>query len=797
MPSTSSRAVGSVWSIALLGSLVVAFLGLLVATILRPVPASAGEADLPSDWSEQGFLGLSVREIPSGDVVMSWIAPGPLAGDGLTSTEYDLGRPDLVVSLNGRPVEAESFGERIHAIPPGSTVTLTYRRSLQRGGTIPDSLDHEEKVETLEVQLGSRASWEGTIRRGRGHDATLTWTDPPRLDPRDPGNVLGEAVARHDLGAAIDTLTGVFAEWQARHEDVHSLAHVRAAFADPFRLAELAARVSAPDSLTTDRTPRTILRWIRELLDLPEVALTLAPLPAPAAALTPEDRLGHLLTRMEEAAALTDHPLDEDQLATLVRNGLTLLRIPHQTFYVGPDSARAALDAMHASIELFGAVEGTLPAFAALPVVLDAAIRAGDIVDAIEALPRRPLPPSLVGVVAGDVRYAEEREGGWLVVGDVGENEYDLAQLDMVIDLGGDDRYRASGLVVGNRVVVDLAGDDVYTGTADQGPASAILGAVVVDDHGGDDRYEGELLSAGAALYGVSILLDRGGADVYQGTEWSLGAAVYGAGIILDLGESNDTYLGDFLCQGVGGPRGLGAIVDAGGRDLYRANGPSDSAYGTAAVYRSFSQGIGFGYRNYAAGGIGLIDDLGGDDRYEAGEFAQGGAYYGALGVLRDRGGRDLYYGNRYGQGFGVHQAHGVLWDEAGDDTYWSMTAASQGAAWDIGTGLLLDEAGNDSYQCDGLGQGGASQQAIALLVDMGGRDRYVARGGAVQGRSGGNAYHFHETGAFSLSVLLDLGGEDDLYSEPGRSNDQSASYGERVEEDPQASPLHGIFVDR
>jgi hypothetical protein len=265
----------------------------------------------------------------------------------------------------------------------------------------------------------------------------------------------------------------------------------------------------------------------------------------------------------------------------------------------------------------------------------------------------------------------------------------------------------------------------------------------------------------------------------------------------MDLGTGGDTYTGDFLCEGVGGPRGLGALVDEGGSDLYRANGPTPSAYGTPAVYQSFSQGVGFGFRQYAAGGVGMLCDLAGDDRYEAGEFAQGGAYYWSLGVLWDAKGRDLYYGNRYGQGFGVHQAIGALVDDAGDDDYWSMTAASQGAGWDIGCGLLLDGAGNDHYRCDGLGQGAAAQQAIGLHVDLGGADAREATGDAVQGAAGTNEYHFAQTGAFSLGALIDLGGAEDRCSAPGRANGVTLAPGAADASRAATSKLSGLFVDR
>ncbi len=275
-----------------------------------------------------------------------------------------------------------------------------------------------------------------------------------------------------------------------------------------------------------------------------------------------------------------------------------------------------------------------------------------------------------------------------------------------------------------------------------------------------------------------------------------MGAGVYGAGMLIDLGDGKDPYTGEFLCQGVGGPRGFGAIIDEGGDDVYRANGPQPSIYGMPDAFCSFSQGIGFGFRGYAAGGIGMLSDLAGNDRYESGEFSQGGGYYFALGILHDVEGDDVYDGNRYSQGFGVHQAFGILADDAGDDVYTSRTAASQGAAWDIGAGLLIDRAGDDSYTCDGLGQGGASMQGIAMLIDLAGDDNYNATGGATQGESGGNSYHFADTGAFSFSLLFDDGGGIDFFSR-GRENNKITSTGVVNEQDRANSSAHGLVIDR
>jgi len=427
---------------------------------------------------------------------------------------------------------------------------------------------------------------------------------------------------------------------------------------------------------------------------------------------------------------------------------LALLAVPAGTFYIESDDF-ALLDVINRSQSVdFGAIV--------------AGIR----------VPTATEPPTFGDgkplAVTGTVLSAELGPSGWRVVGGSGPNTYDMTRIQEVFDTGGDDRYTASDLVLGDRLIIDLAGDDVYTGTSRQGPAAGLLGDWIIDDRGGDDRYGqvGGSFSTGAGAFGVGMIIDRAGNDVYMGTHWSIGAAVYGAGIILDLGAGDDRYLGDFLTDAVGGPRGLGLVLDEAGDDTHMADGPTPSVYDTPNVHASFSQGMGFGYRKYAAGGIGILCDLAGDDRYQAGEFSQGGGYYHALGVLRDVAGDDVYDGNRYAQGFGVHQAFGVLIDDAGNDAYSGMTAADQGAAWDIAAGALLERAGDDTYVADGLAQGSAAQQAIAYLIDLDGSDRWQARSPA-QGASGTNTYHWDATQAFSFSLLLNLGEGDDVFSLP------------------------------
>jgi len=782
---------------------------LLVLCLPLAVSRSAGAQDTAADkpLSEQGYIGLALRDIPDGHTVVSWLFPGPLNGQALSAPSVDLARPDVIVSVNGEAMNAEQFKEFIRWSAPGTQIVIEYRRANNRGGGIPDAIDAEDEVQRLEVRLESREEWTGTMQRGRGHDTTVTFDEPHMLDPHDPDNILGRAIAEHELAEPLDKLLGVFTEWQERDDDYHSLSRVRAGFDNPFCLPELASSMLYSECSGAVMTPHGAALAAANCLDTSTVGGWRGPPPRCEVVEQHGDRRA-VVDDVARDIAFAEYFLHEG-LGELINDRvfaercIALLRVPRRTFYIAGEDAHAHLEVIRRSMEVNYVGLLTALNWGGLTAV-DHSLDMKQRMDVLRDLPE-PLRDAVDGPICGAFQYSfgppgwgstgETYPEEWIVLGSPAANRYDMAKIAAVIDPGGDDEYYATDLRFGRRVIIDFAGDDHYTGTPEQGPGGALLGASLIDDRAGDDVYEGELLACGAAMYGVSLLLDRAGNDIYRGSEWSLGAAVYGAGMIIDLGGGSDQYLGDFLCEGVGGPRGFGCIIDDNGRDLYRANGPTPSAYGTPAVYQSFSQGMGFGYRNYAAGGIGMISDLGGDDRYEAGEFAQGGAYYYGLGILHDASGRDLYYGNRYGQGFGVHQAIGILVDDAGDDTYWSMTAASQGSAWDIGVGLLLDRAGNDTYQCDGLGQGGASMQGIAMLIDLAGKDRYVAGGGATQGQSGGNSYHYHDTGAFSFSLLLDLGGAEDHYSR-GRANNAVTATGSLNENDPKNSGLHGLVID-
>jgi len=425
------------------------------------------------------------------------------------------------------------------------------------------------------------------------------------------------------------------------------------------------------------------------------------------------------------------------------------------------------------------------------------------------AAPRTHLPDRIRAAVTGDILFWEERGGGAVnVVGGSGPNTYDMSVINWVYDTGGDDTYRypqpTSDALINERIIIDLAGNDTYEGDGDfAGPGVGVFACGIIDDRAGDDTYRtsGQCALA-SGLFGIGIILDHSGTDSYSNrgprSGWSIGAGFYGAGLLIDL-DGRDLYLGEKLVQGVGGPRGFGAIIDRRGEDTYAANGPSfPSAYGTPNTFLAMAQGFGFGIRNYAAGGVGAIYDLSGNDSYVAGEFAQAGGYYFGLGILHDAAGNDNYSGARYNQGFSAHQAVGLLIDDAGNDSYVGTTAASQAGAWDQSIAWLIDRAGNDRYLCFSLGQGAAAMQALAMFIDLAGDDEYIAAAAttSVQGESGSNTYHFESSRIFSFSALLDLGRGADTYTAPDRTDGRKRSTGSTNEASAAESPLWGIFVD-
>ena len=396
--------------------------------------------------------------------------------------------------------------------------------------------------------------------------------------------------------------------------------------------------------------------------------------------------------------------------------------------------------------------------------------------------PSIPLDQKKYPGLKGRFLAIRETPAGLMLIGDKGPNVYGM-DASLIIDLGGDDLYinnaGAPAYEIHNRaisriryptaMVIDFEGNDRYINAGFAAVASGFFGLGLILDMAGNDFYAGGQLSLGASFFGMGCLMDMAGNDTYVCSEGGQGCAFFGAAYLFD-GKGDDLYQGAKFVQGFGGPMGLGQLQDLTGKDHYRAGWKHGSSYGTKGIYEACSQGVGWGFRKHAAGGIGILLDSGGDDIYEAGNFSQGTGYFLGLGVLRDNAGHDVYRGSRYCQGAAAHQAAGALLDFNGNDVYSGKIAANQGAAWDLSVACLVDYTGNDCYTAGDLSLGAGAQNAVGLFFDGAGNDRYESPARSL-GFSGGLSYGGGRN-AGNMGIFLDMGSGRDFFAVKSRKND-------------------------
>lgn len=426
------------------------------------------------------------------------------------------------------------------------------------------------------------------------------------------------------------------------------------------------------------------------------------------------------------------------------------------------------------------------------------------------------------------VNYSLETNAGWIIIRGASDDTYanDGKNILLLIDLGGNDTYlngAGSNQSGANSVsiAIDLVGKDTYTyetyktpyddkrllpvdeGGRYQGDGkyghftlsnrsrqgAARNGIAMLFDLGGqDDHYQSLRASQGYAHLGVGVLFDDGGNDTYLAEADSQGAAQFGIALLLDAGNGNDLYSSFTESQGFGYSGGVGIILDEGGDDKYLCES-GDSKKGSIHLYyspqltgkgnSSFCQGTGMGRRGndqspytFLSGGVGILRDIKGDDRYDAAVFAQGAAFWQAVGILSDGEGNDIYNGYWYIQGAVAHFAVGILADAGSGDDIFNKDGGPYyvklGAGHDFGVGFFVNEQGNDQYYIDGSVIAGASNcNGIGLFVDNQGDDRYISSSDYGSGM-GNVSQECIKTSpdAVSIGIMIDGGGKD-IYEYP------------------------------
>ena len=393
------------------------------------------------------------------------------------------------------------------------------------------------------------------------------------------------------------------------------------------------------------------------------------------------------------------------------------------------------------------------------------------------------------------VAWSLQTPFGWIVVDTTGgNNRHQLKDPLLVLDVGGDDQYEflAPGDSHRMSVVLDHRGNDRYaTSAPGADPSSATLGYGVLWDTEGDDVYEGGEQAQASALFGAALLVDGGGNNRFVASGRSQAHAVGGIALLVS-GGGDDEYTAQTYSQATGGPQGVAVLMDTGGNDRYALNNTPLVRPSPQLPERnsSMGQGAGYGMRGdffdgrSLAGGIGLLLDHAGNDRYEAQVFAQGVGYYEGLGMLLDDGGDDRFESAWYAMGSGVHYAAGVLLKRGnGHDVYRSSHEMALGSANDLSVGVFVDEGGNDEYSVGQLSLGVANANSTGVFVDGAGDDRYTVTSPAC--RALGAAYQ-SEWGDVreslpNLGLFMDLGGSDSYPAHCARAANNRRWSGPRV----------------
>jgi hypothetical protein len=547
--------------------------------------------------------------------------------------------------------------------------------------------------------------------------------------------------------------------------------------ADPWRgIAQLEQRL-----LRVSVAPlrdRPVPELLTALYDLPDRPAVLGALPAPPTSAKPDDHLAYLETVLVEADKLRARALEglnESERQFLFDHAALLAEqfVPQLSEQNEDQQFRARMNNRFFTLTAERLDETALLAAAQLVASLadDAWLRAAQ-----AAFARLPPAPSLPWVT-GTVVLTKETPAGWIVIGGPGPNTYRETdqRVALLLDLGGDDTYAGFAVPVnvsqGISAVIDLAGNDVYE-TGPLGLATGRLGVGMLLDRAGDDRYRFASGTGGAGFAGIGLLVDGAGNDQYEGARFTQGAAIGGIGLLLDR-SGDDRQTGFGYAIGFGGPRGVGAVIDLAGHDAYECGRRYASGYNEAETpaakagepgfqYDCFGLGAGAGQRllpkadptvlDDVGGGIGLVLDQQGNDRYVGANFSQGLGYYFGAGILWDERGDDDYTAARYGLGAAAHYGVGFLADRDGSDRYGSTGPFyTLAAAWDRSVAAAFDDGtADDRYELQkSTGLGIADHHAWSLLLDAGGRDRYAVPTGL------GTALHG------SLSGFVDLGGND------------------------------------
>lgn len=343
-----------------------------------------------------------------------------------------------------------------------------------------------------------------------------------------------------------------------------------------------------------------------------------------------------------------------------------------------------------------------------------------------------------------------DSEVGEIIIGSIYDDQYLLSNAIAIVEPAGNDNYNFLENNQNTFFLYDASGHDRYL--SENSLFSANFGFSFAYDLMGDDYYSAHT-DACSAKFAFQEFIDFDGNDVYTCDNFAFAAAAFAASLFIDK-AGNDIYSTGQYGQGFASTWGFSLLLDETGTDTYICGTSEFHAPLAPEDYRSMGQGMGFGMRPNFGGGIGILHDRAGNDRYLGGVYAQGVGYWYGLGLLIDNSGNDFYNAVYYPQGSGIHLAAGLLFDEAGEDSYYSKHGPGQGAGHDFALGIFIDGDGNDHYSIEG-GNGLGLTNSVGIFIDKAGNDRYENATNSNYG------YGKAARASGSIGVFLDLAGKD------------------------------------
>ncbi|MEW6040423.1 MAG: hypothetical protein AB1633_02770 [Elusimicrobiota bacterium] len=294
---------------------------------------------------------------------------------------------------------------------------------------------------------------------------------------------------------------------------------------------------------------------------------------------------------------------------------------------------------------------------------------------------------------------------GKIIISGGADDEYsisDIENADIIIDLGGNNSYFGNVCSASEnqiKVLIDF-GKNIRIETSSPAAGSGIfgIGLMYLPNPQGRKTIKTGSYSLGCGICGVGAAFISGPAELLSDV-FSQGCAAFGLGVLKHNRASGSIYKADYFSQGAGSTMGLG---------LFSLTGSSVSISGGFAVqdsreplgFTSMCQGVGFGPRALAGGGIGIAVLETDNSEIKSSYFAQGSGYWHALGVFHVTGNVNKFQTRRYSQGAGVHSASGMMFlsGEKNQTVNWGVGPAY---GWDLSHGIFISSGNDNIFQAD------------------------------------------------------------------------------------------------